>query len=183
MASIRKREWTSRGAINARGSPTTAMRPGCAGKDLRHPQGRRPVPGHCPGRGRVRHAYPESTSKTLGEAVELWLQRAEADGLERATLDQYRQHRAHMLAAIPADTKLAQITQARCEQLRDDLLASHSRAMARKLLQSFKAVLKDAKRRGLVAQNVAPGPRSERQAAPARLEVGATCRRRRRSRR
>jgi integrase len=116
---------------------------------------------------------PEATSKMLGEAVEVWLQRAEAEGLERATVDQYRQHRGHILALIPAETKLAKITQARCEQLRDDLLTRHSRAMARKLLQSFKSVLKDAKRRGLVAQNVAAettigaGKRHKR-----KLEVG-----------
>jgi integrase len=98
---------------------------------------------------------PESTSRTIGEAIDLWIQRAEAEGLERATVDQYKQHRGHILALIAADTKLAKITQARCEQLRDDLLARHSRQMARKILQSFKSVLKDAKRRGLVAQNVA----------------------------
>ena len=97
----------------------------------------------------------ESTSRTIGEAVALWVQRAEAEGLERATVEQYAQHRDHILALIAADTKLARITQARCEQLRDDLLVAHSRTMARKILQSFKSVLKDAKRRGLVAQNVA----------------------------
>ena len=116
---------------------------------------------------------PESTSKTLGEAIDLWLQRAEAEGLERATLAQYAQHRGHILAAIPADTKLAKLTTARVEQLRDDLLMRHSRSMARKLLQSLKSVLKDAKRRGLVAQNVAvetsigEGKRHQR-----KLEVG-----------
>ncbi|MCC2652636.1 MAG: integrase [Geminicoccaceae bacterium] len=98
---------------------------------------------------------PESTSAMIGEAVELWIQRAEAEGLERATLDQYRQHRGHILALIPAGERLAKLTTARCEQLRDDLVAGHKRPMARKVLQSFKSVLKDAKRRGLVAQNVA----------------------------
>jgi integrase len=50
---------------------------------------------------------------------------------------------------------LARITKARVEQLRDDLLGHHSPAMARKLLASFKSVIKDARRRGLLAQNVA----------------------------
>ena len=98
---------------------------------------------------------PESASITIAEAATLWLERAEAEGLERATVDQCRQHRGHILAVIPARTALATITTARCEQLRDDLLAGHSRQMARKVLQSFKSVLREAKRRGLVAQNVA----------------------------
>jgi integrase len=98
---------------------------------------------------------PEATSSTIGEALELWLQRGAAEGLEPATVDQYRQHRAHILAVIGADTKLAKITTARCEQVRDDLMARHSRPMARKVLASFKSVLRDAKRRGLVAANIA----------------------------
>ena len=98
---------------------------------------------------------PESTSATIGEAIDAWLQRAEAEKRERATIAQYHQHKGHLLALIPADLKLAKLTTARCEQLSDALLTGHSRAMARKLLQSFKSVLKDAKRRGLIAQNVA----------------------------
>jgi len=50
---------------------------------------------------------------------------------------------------------LSRLTQARCEQVRDDLLQAHSRPMARKVLQSFRSVIKDAKRRGLIAHNVA----------------------------
>jgi integrase len=116
---------------------------------------------------------PDSSPATLGEAIELWLQRTAANRREPGTLDQYRQHGAHLLAAIPGETKLAKITPARAEQLRDDLLGRHSREMARKVLASFKAILKDAKLRGLVAQNVAAettighGKRHKR-----KLEVG-----------
>jgi integrase len=51
--------------------------------------------------------------------------------------------------------KLSALTTPRVETFRDDLVASMSRAMAKKVLGSLKAILKDAKRRGNVAQNVA----------------------------
>ena len=98
---------------------------------------------------------PESTSKTIDEAIDLWIQRAEGERLEPGTVEMYRQHRGHILAVIPASTKLAKITTTRCEQARDALLKGHSRAMARKVLTSFRSVLKNARRCGMVAQNVA----------------------------
>jgi integrase len=98
---------------------------------------------------------PDSTSATIGEACDLWLERAAAEGLEQGTRQNYRQHVAHILTVIDRNTKLSRLTQARCEQVRDDLLKAHSRDMARKVLQSFRAVIKDAKRRGLIAQNLA----------------------------
>src|SRR5262249_11203388 len=51
--------------------------------------------------------------------------------------------------------KLASLTTPRVNTFRDDLLASMSRAMARKVLSSLKSLLRDAQRRGNVAQNVA----------------------------
>jgi integrase len=98
---------------------------------------------------------PDSSSTTIGEAIDLWIGRAAAEGLEYGTQQQYRQHRDHILAMIAAKTKLSRLTQARCEQVRDDLLKRHSRAMARKVLTSFKSVIRDARRRGLIAQNIA----------------------------
>jgi integrase len=98
---------------------------------------------------------PESTSVTIKEAIDLWLQRAGAEGLEHGTQVQYAQHAAHLLKLIAGDLKLAKLTQARVEQLRDDLLRAHNRPMAKKILASFKGVLREAKRRNLVAQNVA----------------------------
>jgi integrase len=98
---------------------------------------------------------PESTSATLGEAIDGWLTRAQAEGLEAGTVQQYRQLAAHVRALLPAALKLAKLSTARVEQFRDDLLKAHSRPMARKILGGLKSVLKDARRRGLVAQNVA----------------------------
>ena len=52
-------------------------------------------------------------------------------------------------------TRLAKLTTARCEQVRDDLVNTHNRPTARKILTTFKAVVKDAKRRGMIAHNPA----------------------------
>jgi integrase len=97
----------------------------------------------------------EHASATLAEAIQLWLQRAEAEGLEAGTRRQYCQLAAHIRAGLPGNLKLARLTTVRVEQFRDDLLMTHSRAMARKVLGALKGMLKDARRRGLVAQNVA----------------------------
>lgn len=98
---------------------------------------------------------PESTSATIGEAIGAWLERAAAEGLERATVQQYEQLAGHIRALMRDDPKLAKLTTARVEQFRDAALQRHGRTMARKTLGALKGVLKDAKRRGLVAQNVA----------------------------
>jgi len=102
---------------------------------------------------------PDSTSATIGEACDLWLERAIAEGLERNTREQYRIQSNHLLAVIDRNTKLSRITRARCEQVRDDLLKAHSRDTAKKVVAAFRMVMKDAHRRGLVAQNVAADTR------------------------
>jgi integrase len=94
---------------------------------------------------------PDSPSATIA----LWIERGEAEQLEAGTLQQYRQLGAHLRVLLPDDPKLARLTQARVEAFRDAALQAHSRAMARKVLGALKSTLKDAKRRGLVAQNVA----------------------------
>jgi len=116
---------------------------------------------------------PESTSRTIKEAAELWIERAKAEGLERSTIEDYQWRCGHILALIDPDTKLARLTKPRCEQLRDDLLKAHNRTKARRILQGFRSIIKDAKRRGLIASNpaaetsIAAGKRHKR-----RLEVG-----------
>ena len=102
---------------------------------------------------------PESASITVAEALELWLERSRAEGLEPGTVAMYRQHRAHILAAVDGKLKLSRLTAARVEQVRDALLAGHSRPMARKVLTTLKGVIKEAVRRGLVAQNAAAAAR------------------------
>jgi integrase len=98
---------------------------------------------------------PDSTSVTIRSASDLWLERARAEGLERSTIDQYTRSVEIISAFLDPDTRLARLTTPRVEQLRDDLLHRHSRAMAQKALKHFKGIIKDARRRGLIAHNPA----------------------------
>jgi integrase len=101
---------------------------------------------------------PDSTSITVAEAAALWLQQCERDGLEWATLTQYRSHVQHHIGPLLGSVKLSRLTRPAVEQFADDLLAGNrSRPLAKKVLTSLKAVIKEATRRGLAAQNVASG--------------------------
>jgi integrase len=114
-----------------------------------------------------RHTAP-SKSITVAEAAESWIGRVEAEGRERGTLAQYRQHVNLHIAPRIGRTKLANLTPAKVESFRDELLASLSRPMARKVLTSLKSLLKNAKY-AHVGADVSVG-RSKR--AERRLEVG-----------
>jgi integrase len=100
---------------------------------------------------------PDSTSATIKEAADLWIERARGEGLERSTIDQYARSVEIILTLLDPDTRLARLTTPRVEQLRDDLLRDHSRAMAQKALKHFKGIIGDARRRGLIASNPATG--------------------------
>jgi integrase len=90
------------------------------------------------------HTAP-SKSATVAEAAESWVRRVEAEGRERGTLAQYRQHiNLHINPRI-GELKLAHLTPTRVEAFRDDLLAKLSRPMARKVMTSLKSLLKVAK--------------------------------------
>src|SRR4029077_18550442 len=95
------------------------------------------------------------------------------EGRERSTVEQYRQHvRQHIVPRI-GNEKLAGLTSPRINAFRDALVKAMSRATAKKVLGSLKAILKDAKRRGNVAQNVAADVRitSHGRIKP-KLEIG-----------
>ena len=97
---------------------------------------------------------PVSRSITMAQAAEDWIKSAELEKRETSTIAQYRQHAPHITERI-GNRKLANLTTPGVNALRDELLASMSRAMARKVLSSLKSLLRDAQRRGNVAQNVA----------------------------
>jgi integrase len=98
---------------------------------------------------------PENRSITVAEAADNWIRYVELEGRERSTIAQYRQHVDQHITPRIGREKLAKLTAPRINVFRDDLLKELSRPLARKVLTSFKAILKDAKRRGNVAQNVA----------------------------
>lgn len=102
------------------------------------------------------HSAP-SASISVAKAAEDWIAFVQLEGRERSTIDQYRAHVKYHINPRIGREKLAKLTTPRVNKFRDDLLANLSRVQAKKVLTSLKALLKDAKRRGNVAQNVALG--------------------------
>jgi len=97
---------------------------------------------------------PESGSITIAAAGQLWLDRADRVGLERATAEQYRQHLELHIAPLIGKVKLGQFTLPMARAFEDRLAKDRSPAMVRKVIRSLGAILADAQERGLVAQNV-----------------------------
>jgi integrase len=118
----------------------------------------------------VRHGVHSAPSKsvTVAEAAESWIKRVEADGRERTTVRQYRQHiDLHIVPRI-GRIKLAHLTPKKIEDFRDDLLLKLGRPLARKVLTSLKSLLKAAKHAQVAADvSIGKDKRSKQ-----RLEAG-----------
>ena len=116
----------------------------------------------------IRRGVHTASKLTVAEAAEAWIKRVEADGAERTTIRQYRQHISlHILPRI-GRTKLSELTPAAVERFRDDLLKSLSRPMAKKVLTSFKSLLRAAKHVHVAGDvSIKRNPRDKRP-----LEVG-----------
>jgi integrase len=97
---------------------------------------------------------PDSQSVTVAEAGRLWLEGSEAAGLERSTVDYYRQHLDRHIVPVIGAVKLSRLTVPMVRAFEDKLAADHSPAMVRKARVSLGALLSDAQERGLVGQNV-----------------------------
>jgi integrase len=102
--------------------------------------------------GKGTHVALDSKA-TVADVAENWIRRLEAEGRERSTLAQYRQHlKLHILPHL-GRVRLAKLTPERIEAYRDLCLLEKesnnreamSRAMARKVLVSLKSLLKSAK--------------------------------------
>jgi integrase len=105
---------------------------------------------------------PDSQSIMVAEAGRLWLKSCEAAGLERATLNQYRQHLTlHIVPLIGAE-KLSRLTAPMVRTFEDKLALDRSPAMVRKVRGSLSAILADAQECGLVGQNVVRDLRARR---------------------
>jgi integrase len=118
------------------------------------------------------HTAP-SRSPTVAEAAEDWLNSVKLEGREQSTLKTYREHVNLHISPQLGREKLARLTAPRINNLRDELLRSVSRTLARKLLITLKAILRDAMNRGTVSQNVALGVRIDNSTRDQRkLEVG-----------
>lgn len=99
----------------------------------------------------------DSASITFAKAAEKWIAKGEAEGLEGSTIAQRRQHvELHLIPLLGAE-RLSRLTTPHLEDIRDRLVGQLSRALAKKVLTSLKAILGEAQRRGRIAQNPASG--------------------------
>jgi integrase len=105
----------------------------------------------------------DSTSITVAEAGRQWVQGSISAGLERATVDGYRQHLEFHIVPLIGATKLSQLTVPAVRAFEDRLAKERSPAMVRKVLRSLGSIVADAQERGLVAQNVVHSLRRNRQ--------------------
>ena len=98
---------------------------------------------------------PDSEAINVKEAADIWVNRAESEGLERSTVQAYRGlANLHVIPLLGA-VKLNRLTRPNVEAYRDQLVATRSRAMAAKGVRALASILAEAQRRGLVGQNVA----------------------------
>jgi integrase len=99
------------------------------------------------------HIAP-SKSVTIREAGESWIRAAEAHGLERATVKQYREHVARHIVPFIGASKLSDITLQSVRKFEDRLREEgRSPAMVRKVVGSLGALFADAQEQGLAARN------------------------------
>ena len=92
---------------------------------------------------------------TVAVAGQLWLKDAQERGLERATVESYRQHLDYHTVPFLGAVRLADLTVPMVRAFEDRLRAEgRSPAMIRRVLVDLGGILGDAMERGLVAQNV-----------------------------
>jgi len=112
------------------------------------------------------HTAP-SKSITVAEACDKWIKRVEADGKERSTVDQYRQHsKLHIIPRL-GKIKLANL-ETKVEDFREELLANLSRPLARKVLVSLHQMLKSNKYDHVAAGVTIKMPKRDKR----KLEIG-----------
>lgn len=102
----------------------------------------------------------DSASKTVAYAAEEWIKavRVGRNGkapAEASTLRQYRGHIDHHIEPALGSLKLSKLTGPRVVDFRDHLLATMSRPLAKKVLTSFKSIIREAQTRGLIVANPA----------------------------
>jgi len=97
----------------------------------------------------------DSVSVTVAKAAQFWIASAKASGLERSTLEQYRQHAELHINPLIGETLLSKLNVPSVRAFEDELRETgRSPAMIRKLMVSLGSLLADALERGLVGRNV-----------------------------
>jgi integrase len=98
---------------------------------------------------------PAHLSPTVLQAGEQWIAQAETDGLERASVRQYRQHLDLHIRPFLGHLKLAELTPASVQNFRTVLIKQQrSRVLADRVVSSLGSILAEAMANGRVARNV-----------------------------
>ena len=176
MASIRKREWTSRGQARSAWVVDYVDQGGT--RRLKTFATRKEADNWATtALHEVKQGIhtPTSASINVIDAIERWIGCCEAEGLEHSTIKQRRQHLRLHIAPFLGREKLSSLTTPRIHQFDADLRAAgRSLAMRRAVLTNLKTAISFAQGIGLVAQNVARGVKikGDRRIASAPLRAG-----------
>ena len=101
---------------------------------------------------------PGSVSPTVKVAAALWIKRSKEKGLEPTTVQQYQEHVDLHLLPFIGSKKLADLTVPAVNSFADDLKdAGRSHAMVRRVIRSLGAIFREARRRGLAANDPTAG--------------------------
>jgi integrase len=96
----------------------------------------------------------DGASVTVKEAGEKWIAQAEADELERSTVNQYRQHLDLHIVSFLGSMRLSQLNAPTVRAFEDKLREEgRSKAMVAKVVRSLGSLLADAQEQGLAAHN------------------------------
>jgi site-specific recombinase XerD len=97
---------------------------------------------------------PDSVSLTVDLAGKRWLGQAEADGLERSTIEPYRDHLEQHIIPFIGGKKLTQLTPPGVYDYIDKMKAAgRSEETIRRVVQTLGRIFKFAKGRGLAGHN------------------------------
>ncbi len=120
----------------------------------------------------------DAETVTVEQAGKLWLKSGEADGLERTTLDQRRQHLDLHIVPIIGEVRLNKLTVPGVRDFQDRLReGGRSPAMVKRVIVSLGSIIADAQGRGLTVRNPvheqsrSRSKKADRRAKP-RLQVG-----------
>lgn len=180
MATIRKRHWTTPDGTE-RQAWQVDYRDAAGKRRSKQFDRKRDAEAHLDSvKGELRdgtHTHHRD-SITVSDAADLLVTHAEADDLERSTVDRYRQlGNLHLKPRIGAK-KLSELTKPMIEELRLDLLNDLSRPMAAKVLGHLSMIINRAMDLGKVGKNVArtvkvakPKREAEKVVPPARADL------------
>ena len=118
------------------------------------------------------HVAP-SKSITVKEAGASWVKAAEAHGLERSTIKQYKEHVDQHIVPFVGAMKLSEISAQTVRKFEDTLRdKGRSPAMVRKVIGSLGSLLADAQEQGLAARNAVRDLRRNRRRGKERTPRG-----------